>query len=76
MPKTGNILTVDNPIPTWKGPLETEGFPEILTISASAPPLSGADQTEIDFHCAETISRDGGIIDTDKIAGTIFDDQS
>ena len=76
------LLTVDNPIPTWKG---TDALPDILTISGNPPPLSGATDEIIDFHCAETVSRDGGIGDSDLdpnvyqyeiIENTNYDDQS
>ena len=75
MPVSDLLLTVDNPIPTWKGPLEN-GIPEILTISANAPAISGAVDSVIDFHCADTFQHDGGVIDFEKVPGTIIDDQS
>lgn len=75
MPVSEVLLTVDNPIPTWKGPLEN-GVPAILTISADAPAISGSTETRIDYYCAETFMRDGGVIDYEKILSTIVDDQS
>jgi len=72
---TSRILkTVDYPIPTWKGPLEND-VPEILTIEEEAPPISGASQELIDFHCAETVAKDAGIENFQKVPGTVFDDQ-
>lgn len=75
MPKSEILLTIDHPIPTWKGPLEN-GIPEILTISANPPPISGADDAIIDFHCADTFLHDGGVINFEKTLGTIIDDQT
>ena len=73
-----SIVTVypDNLIPDWKNPIEN-GVPEILVSSGGPPPLSGGPVDElVDFHCAETFDRDGGIIDQEKVLGTIFDDQT
>jgi hypothetical protein len=75
-------LTVDDPIPEWKG---VDDLPEILTISGSPPAMSGASEEIIDFHCAETVARDGGVGDTNVdpevfkyeiIENTTYDDQS
>jgi hypothetical protein len=82
--------TIDNPIPEWKG--TTQGtwrgvamLPDILTISGDPPPISGAANDIIDFHCAETFDKDGGIsnvsVDPDVVkyelvTGTKYDDQS
>jgi hypothetical protein len=74
--------TIDHPIPIWKG---TDDLPDILTISGDPPPLSGAPEELIDFHCAETFSRDMGIMDSDAdpavykyelVENTKYDDQS
>ena len=76
------LLTVDNPIPDWKG---TDALPDILTTSGSPPPLSGASDSIIDFHCAETFTRDGGVKDSnidpdvykyELVENTKYDDQS
>jgi hypothetical protein len=76
------LKTIDNPIPVWKG---VDDLPDILTISGEAPPISGANDTIIDFHCAETFSRDMGIMDSDAdpavykyelVENTKYDDQS
>lgn len=75
-------LTVDDPIPDWKG---TDDLPDILTISGDATPISGASTSIIDFHCAETFTRDGGVGDSnidpevykyELIENTKYDDQS
>jgi hypothetical protein len=79
---TSRILTtVYNPIPTWKG---TEILPEILTISADAPPISGSVEEIIDFHCAETFDKNANIVNMSEpevikyelVTGTKYDDQS
>lgn len=76
------LSTVVNPIPEWKG---VEALPDILTISGTTPPISGSECVELDFHCAETFDRDGGIgiVETDpdvikfeKIENTKYDDQT
>lgn len=75
------FLTIEDPIPEWKG---TEALPEVLTISGSPPPISGAPD-DIPFHCAETFARDNGIQNTSSdpevvvyelVENTKYDDQS
>jgi len=61
MPRSRILRTVDHPIPTWKGPLEN-GIPEVLTISADAPAISGADGSVIDCHCPDTYDPNNSII--------------
>jgi hypothetical protein len=75
MPTSTIYRTINNPIPTWKGPEESGCVPTVLITGGSPPPISGADDTIVDFHCADTFDRTGGIIDSDKILGNIFDDQ-
>ena len=74
--------TVQEPIPEWKG---TEDLPDILTISGQPPEIDSIPETLIDFHCAETTDKDGGIGDSnidpevykyELIEGTKYDDQS
>ena len=76
MPTSDILQTYYNKIPTWKDPEETGLVPEILITGAPPPPISGGESEIIDFHCAETFDRDGGIVDLEKLAGTIFDDQT
>jgi len=75
MPKSAITLTIDDPIPWWKGPLESY-IPDILTISGDPPPISGSVSQISPFHCAETVAKDGGVINFEKTNGTIFDDQT
>jgi len=70
--KIYNIYT-ERLIPSWKA---TDVIPEILVISANPPPISGSDITQIPFWCANTVDKDGGIIDETVVVGTIFDDQT
>jgi hypothetical protein len=82
MPISQRFLTVDNPIPSWKGP-EENGIDEILILQEDAPPISGAVNEELDFHCAETYKKDGGVqksqdtevVKYEKVVGTKYDDQ-
>jgi len=74
MPISSIIKTVDDPIPTWKGTLVND-IPDILTIEQDPPPISGSVTTELPFHCSETIANDGGVINSEKVKGTIFEDQ-
>jgi hypothetical protein len=84
MPISSCVLTVDNPIPTWKGPVEN-GIPDILILQEDAPGIPGIIEEDIPFHCATTVARDGGISDPEefpevvkfeKVEGTKYDDQS
>ena len=76
MPTSIIYRTIYDPIPTWKGPENTPEMPTVLITAQGPPAISGADTTIVDFHCAETFDRSGGIIDTIPISGNIFDDQS
>jgi hypothetical protein len=75
-------LTVNNPIPEWKG---VDDLPDILTTSGVPYPISGGPEPLIDFHCAETIAKDAKVNDSNPepevvkfqlIEGTKYDDQS
>lgn len=78
------VVTVDNPIPSWKGPLEN-GIPEILVLVEDAPPISGAPELDqIDIYDAITVNKDARIGDKtpdnniakfEVISGTKYDDQ-
>lgn len=74
MPKYEIKLTVEHPIPSWKGP-EENGIPDILWYTEEPPPISGMGDNRPPYHCADTVGKDGGIIDMEKILGTVFDDQ-
>jgi hypothetical protein len=65
-------MTIDNPIPEWKG---VDALPEIITITGEAPPLSGAYFTDLPFHCAETYDRTGGVENFEHVKSNIYDDQ-
>jgi hypothetical protein len=76
MPTTTILSTYLNPIPTWKGPLES-GIPEILVISGNPPPLPPITGGGIvPFWCSQTQAKDAGIISGAKYLGTEFDDQT
>ena len=75
MPKSTITLTVDDPISTLEGPIEN-GVPEILTVEKEPVVINPETQEVIPFHCADTVARDGGIEDFEKVDGTVFDDQS
>ena len=77
------VLTVDNPIPSWKGPLEN-GIDEILVVIEDAPPISGGQLSQIPIYDAITVNKDARIGDKDTsdnitkfevITGTKYDDQ-
>ncbi len=82
MPISQKFLTIDQPIPSWKGP-EENGIPNELILFEEAPVISSGNIEEIPFHCAETIKKDGGVgpnddegvVKYEKVVGTKYDDQ-